>query len=106
MPCVIFKVPANGTFYNGGIEKNLEAMRRHYPAGFVMRLYHDFEFDEEKEDGRGRLDVLCRISCGNADLDLCDARDIGGGLTVQGCTKRIFTGSVNIRCKMAFSYLQ
>ena len=79
MPCVIFKVPANGTFYNGGIEKNLEAMRRHYPAGFVMRLYHDFEFDEEKEDGRGRLDVLCRISCGNADIDLCDARDIGGG---------------------------
>ena len=62
---------ANATFYNHGIEKNLEAMRRHYPEGFVMRLYHDFE-DEE------RLDVLCRISCRNADLDLCDARDIGG----------------------------
>ena len=79
--CSCFKAPANGTFYNGGIEKNLEAMRRHYPAGFVMRIYHDFEFDEEKKDeDDGRLEVLCRISCGNADLDLCDARDIGGGL--------------------------
>lgn len=64
---------ANGTFYNGGIEKNLEAMREHYPSGFLVRIYHDFDFG----DGE-RLDVLCRISCRNADIDLCDARDIVG----------------------------
>ncbi len=57
-----------------GIEANVKAMKKHYPKGYTIRVYHDKSW---REEDREQMEDLCRVFCDNRDVvDLCSVRSL------------------------------
>ena len=57
--------------YLEGVATNLKSVRELYP-GWTMRLYHNIPKDS------GTFELLCKMACEYAELDLCDAYNLPG----------------------------
>ena len=56
-----------------GIRGNIEAIGRHYPEGYIARVYHDKNWEENPEVMRHLCDVYCKY---HEVVDLCPVRKL------------------------------